>query len=65
MPSFDLVSEVDLHEVTNAVDQTNREVGNRFDFKGTSSRVEQNGDVLTLHSENRQTRHRYRGPVRR
>jgi len=51
MPSFDLVSEVDLHEVTNAVDQTNREVGNRFDFKGTDSRVEQNEAVLTLHSE--------------
>jgi len=51
MPSFDLVSEVDLHEVTNAVDQTNREVGNRFDFKGTDSRVEQNEAILTLHSE--------------
>jgi uncharacterized protein YajQ (UPF0234 family) len=51
MPSFDLVSEVDLHEVTNAVDQTNREVGNRFDFKGTDSRVDQKEAVLTLHSE--------------
>jgi len=51
MPSFDLVSEVDLHEITNAVDQTNREVGNRFDFKGTDSRVEQNEAILTLHSE--------------
>ena len=51
MPSFDLVSEVDLHEVTNAVDQTNREVGNRFDFKGTDSRVEQNEALLTLHGE--------------
>ena len=51
MPSFDLVSEVDLHEVTNAVDQTNREVGNRYDFKGTDSRVEQNEAILTLHSE--------------
>jgi len=51
MPSFDLVSEVDLHEVTNAVDQTNREVGNRFDFKGTDARVEQNEAVLTLHAE--------------
>jgi len=51
MPSFDLVSEVDLHEVTNAVDQTNREVGNRFDFKGTDARVEQNEAVLTLHGE--------------
>ena len=51
MPSFDVVSEVDLHEVTNAVDQTNREVGNRFDFKGTDARVEQNEAVLTLHGE--------------
>ena len=51
MPSFDIVSEVDLHEVTNAVDQTNREVGNRFDFKGTDSRVEQKEAILTLHSE--------------
>jgi uncharacterized protein YajQ (UPF0234 family) len=51
MPSFDLVSEVDLHEVTNAVDQTNREVGNRFDFKGTDARVEQNEAMLTLHGE--------------
>ncbi len=51
MPSFDVVSEVDLHEVTNAVDQTNREVGNRFDFKGTDARVEQNEAILTLHGE--------------
>ena len=35
MPSFDIVSEVNLHEVTNAVDQASREVGQRFDFKGT------------------------------
>lgn len=51
MPSFDIVSEVDMHEVANAVDQTNREVGNRFDFKGTDSRVEQSEAVLTLYSE--------------
>lgn len=51
MPSFDIVSEVDMHEVSNAVDQTNREVGNRFDFKGTDSRVERNENVLTVHSE--------------
>jgi uncharacterized protein YajQ (UPF0234 family) len=50
MPSFDIVSEVDLHEVANAVDQTNREVGARFDFKGTDSRVERNEAVLTVHS---------------
>jgi hypothetical protein len=46
MPSFDVVSEVDMHELTNAVDQTNREVGNRFDFKGTNSKVEQILDIL-------------------
>ena len=40
MPSFDVVSEVDMHEVTNAVDQANREVGNRFDFKGTGAEYE-------------------------
>lgn len=37
MPTFDIVSEVDLHEVANAVDQANREVTNRFDFKGTGA----------------------------
>jgi uncharacterized protein YajQ (UPF0234 family) len=52
MPSFDIVSEVNLHEVSNAVDQSNREIGNRFDFKGTDSRVEQNEALLTLHSDN-------------
>lgn len=52
MPSFDIVSEVDMHEVTNAVDQTNREVGNRFDFKGSTARVEQKESLLTLHSDN-------------
>jgi hypothetical protein len=51
MPSFDIVSEVDMHEVANAVDQTNREVGARFDFKGTDSRVERNEAVLTVHSD--------------
>lgn len=52
MPSFDIVSEVDLHEVSNAVDQTNREVGNRFDFKGSNARVERNEATLTVHGEN-------------
>ena len=52
MPSFDVVSEVDMHEVTNAVDQTNREVGNRFDFKGSDARVEQNEAALTLYADN-------------
>lgn len=48
MPSFDIVSEVDLHELGNAVDQANREVANRFDFKGSNARIEQNQYELTL-----------------
>ena len=39
MPSFDIVSEVDRHELMNAVDQINREVSNRFDFKGSDAKV--------------------------
>ncbi len=48
MPSFDVVSEVNGHELTNAVDQTNREVGNRFDFKGSDATVSQEPDALVL-----------------
>ncbi len=48
MPSFDVVSEIDAHELTNAIDQCNREVSNRFDFKGTNSRIEHSEAVLTL-----------------
>ncbi len=48
MPSFDIVSELNAHEVTNAVDQANREVGTRFDFKGTNAKFELNGFVITL-----------------
>jgi len=40
MPSFDIVSEIDQQELTNAVDQANREISNRFDFKGTDSKIE-------------------------
>lgn len=40
MPSFDVVSEVDTHELTNAVDQANRELGTRFDFKGVDAKFE-------------------------
>ena len=40
MPSFDVVSEIDTHELTNAVDQAVRELGQRFDFKGTDARYE-------------------------
>ncbi len=50
MPSFDVVSQVDMHEVTNAVDQANREVTNRFDFKGTNSRYERQESVITMHA---------------
>jgi len=48
MPSFDIVSEVALNEVTNAVDQASREVGQRFDFKGTNSKFELKDAVITL-----------------
>jgi uncharacterized protein YajQ (UPF0234 family) len=48
MPSFDIVSEVDLHEVTNAVDQANREVSTRFDLKGTNARLELSKDQITI-----------------
>jgi uncharacterized protein YajQ (UPF0234 family) len=51
MPSFDIVSEVNRHEVANAVDQANREVGTRFDFKGSGARYELNDTVVTLHAE--------------
>lgn len=52
MPSFDIVSEVDHHELTNAVDQTAREIDNRFDFKGTSSKIEQNELDVTFYGDN-------------
>jgi cyclic-di-GMP-binding protein len=51
MPSFDIVSEVDLHEVRNAVDQANREIQTRYDFKGSDTRVEQDEQKLTLQAD--------------
>jgi len=48
MPSFDVVSEVDKHELANAVDQANREVNTRFDFKGSDAKFELNGSELIL-----------------
>ncbi len=51
MPSFDIVSEVDEHEVRNAVDQTNKEVGSRFDFKGSDARVEQADLLLNVFAD--------------
>lgn len=52
MPSFDVVSEVDQHELSNAVDHTQREIGNRFDFKGTSAKAElTDGKIIMLHAD--------------
>ncbi len=48
MPSFDVVSEIDLQEVRNAVDQAQREVSNRFDFKGTDSRIDLDDKAMTI-----------------
>jgi uncharacterized protein YajQ (UPF0234 family) len=51
MPSFDVVSEVNHHELTNAVDQANREVSTRFDFKGTGSNFELSDQLITMNTE--------------
>ncbi|MBX9895377.1 MAG: YajQ family cyclic di-GMP-binding protein [Nitrosomonas sp.] len=51
MPSFDIVSEVDKQEVRNAVDQVNKEVSTRFDFKGSDARVEQTDYQLTIFAD--------------
>ena len=51
MPSFDIVSQVDRQEVKNAVEQVNKEVSNRFDFKGSDARVEQAEMVLTVYAD--------------
>ncbi|MCU7924560.1 MAG: YajQ family cyclic di-GMP-binding protein [Candidatus Thiodiazotropha sp. (ex Dulcina madagascariensis)] len=51
MPSFDIVSEVDLQEVRNAVDQANREIGTRFDFKGVDAEFELADSEITLRAE--------------
>ena len=47
MPSFDVVSEVDIHELTNAVDQANRELGTRFDFKGVDAKFVLDDKLIT------------------
>jgi hypothetical protein len=47
MPSFDVVSQVNSHELTNAVDQAIRELGNRYDLRGTNARIELEGYVIT------------------
>ena len=51
MPSFDVVSEVDFHEVTNAVDQANRELKTRFDFRGVDAKFERKEDVVRITAE--------------
>ena len=51
MPSFDVVSEVDMQEVRNAVDQANREITNRYDFKNSDARVEQSEERLTVYAD--------------
>lgn len=48
MPSFDVVSEIDLHEARNAVDQASREVDTRFDFKGSGAKFELNEAVVSM-----------------
>lgn len=48
MPSFDIVSNVDNHEVSNAVDQANREVSTRFDFKGTNAKLSLEKNIITI-----------------
>lgn len=51
MPSFDIVSEVNVVEVRNAVDQANKEVSTRYDFKGSDARIESADKVLTLFAD--------------
>lgn len=51
MPSFDVVSEVDHHELSNALDQANREIGTRYDFKGSNASIAQVGNTLNLEAE--------------
>lgn len=51
MPSFDVVSDFDAHEARNGVDQANREVNTRFDFKGTGSKFELDGQLISLTSK--------------
>ncbi len=53
MPSFDIVSKIDHHEATNAVDQANREVKTRFDFKDTNAHFELAENIITLFAPNK------------
>ena len=51
MPSFDIVSQVDRQEVKNAVEQANKEITNRYDFKGSDARIEQDELALTVYAD--------------
>jgi len=51
MPSFDIVSQVNQQEVKNAVEQANKEIANRFDFKGSDARIEQGENLLTVYAD--------------
>lgn len=51
MPSFDVVSEVDHHELKNAIDQANRAIGTRYDFKGSNASIDQSGNNLVMEAE--------------
>lgn len=51
MPSFDVVSKVNAAELTNAVDQVSREIGTRYDFKGSSAKVERQENLLTVYAD--------------
>jgi cyclic-di-GMP-binding protein len=51
MPSFDIVSEVNQVEVRNAIDQANKELSTRFDFKGSDARIEYDGKAMTLFAD--------------
>ncbi len=51
MPSFDAVSEVDAHELTNALDQANREISNRYDFRGSDAKVHQVDSALRIEAQ--------------
>ena len=52
MPSFDVVSEVDSHELSNAIDQATREVSTRFDLKGSNAKIELKDSVIKIEAEN-------------
>ncbi len=51
MPSFDIVSQVNQQEIKNALDQANKEIANRFDFKGSDARIEQGENLLTVYAD--------------